>query len=128
MESAEIPMKITISIIKTKKDYERSLSEMERLSDLGPGRDAVTLARLNALSSLVEAYEEEHFPIPLPDPIEAIKFYLEQQGTDESELIGIIGSRVRVWEVLNRKRPLTLGMIRRLRELGIPAEALLGAA
>jgi HTH-type transcriptional regulator/antitoxin HigA len=122
-------MKITVSTIESKEDYERALSEMERL-DSGPGRrrSAATLARLSVLGALVEAYEEEHFPMPAPDPIEVIRFYLEQNGTDESELIGVIGSRARVWEVLNRKRPLTLEMIRRLRDLGIPAEALLGAA
>lgn len=121
-------MRITISTIETKEDYQEALADLERLSDSGPGHSATTLARINVLGALVEAYEEEHFPMPAPDPIEAIRFYLEQQGVDESELIGIIGSRARVWEVLNRKRPLTLEMIRRLHDLGIPAEALLGAA
>jgi HTH-type transcriptional regulator/antitoxin HigA len=120
-------MRITISTIETKSDYERALSELERLDD-GARHSAATMAHINVLAMLVEAYEEEHFPMPDPDPIEVIKFYLEQQGADESELIGVIGSRTRVWEVLNRKRPLTLEMIRRLRDLGIPAEALLGAA
>ena len=121
-------MKITISTIESKEDYEHALSEMERLDSGSGRRSAAVLARLNVLGALVEAYEEEHFPMPAPDPIEVIRFYLEQNGTDESELIGVIGSRARVWEVLNRKRPLTLEMIRRLRDLGIPAEALLGAA
>lgn len=120
-------MRITISTIETEYDYERALSELEQLDD-GSRHSAATLARINVLATLVEAYEEERFPMPLPDPIEAIRFYLDQQGADEGELVGVIGSRARVWEVLNRKRPLTLEMIRRLRDFGIPAEALLGAA
>jgi len=81
---------------------------------------------LEVLATLVEAYEEANFPIDLPDPIEAIKFRLEQQGEDKKALIGIIGNRTRVYEVLRRDRALSLTMIRELnRHLGIPAEVLI---
>ncbi|HVN28735.1 MAG TPA: hypothetical protein VMT64_09635, partial [Candidatus Binataceae bacterium] len=82
--------------------------------------------KLDVLATLVEAYEESHFPIDQPDPIEAIRFRLEQQGLDARALIGIIGSRSRVFEVMQRKRALSLEMIRRLHErFGIPAEVLI---
>jgi HTH-type transcriptional regulator/antitoxin HigA len=78
------------------------------------------------LTTLVEAYEQAHFPMDAPDPIEAIKFRLEQQGTDKKALIGVIGSRTRVHEVLRRDRALSLAMIRRLHQtLNIPAEVLI---
>jgi len=78
------------------------------------------------LITLVEAYEREHFPIDVPDPIEAIKFRLEQQGTDYRSLVGVIGQRTRVYEVMRRDRPLSLAMIRKLHEkLRIPAEVLI---
>jgi HTH-type transcriptional regulator/antitoxin HigA len=78
------------------------------------------------LITLVEAYEREHFPIDVPDPIEAIKFRLEQQGADYRSLVGIIGQRTRVYEVMRRDRPLSLAMIRKLHEtLHIPAESLI---
>jgi len=74
----------------------------------------------------VEAYEEAHFPIDMPDPIEAIKFRLEQQGEDKNALVGVIGSRTRVYEVLRRDRALSLAMIRRLnKRFRIPAEVLI---
>jgi len=78
------------------------------------------------LTTLVEAYEQAHFPIARPDPIEAIKFRLEQRGADQKALIGVIGNRTRVYEVLRRDRPLSLSMIRRLNQtLNIPAEVLI---
>jgi HTH-type transcriptional regulator/antitoxin HigA len=81
---------------------------------------------LDVLVTLVEAYEREHFPIDLPDPIEAIKFRLEQQGKDTRALIGLIGQRTRVYEVLQKKRALSLQMIRTLHDkLGIPANVLI---
>ena len=82
--------------------------------------------RLDLLATLVDAYESEHFPIDPPDPIAAIRFRLEQQGLDPSALIGVIGGRSRVYEVMHRKRALSLEMIRRLHErFGIPAEVLI---
>lgn len=110
--------------IKTKADYEAALGEIERL--WGAGEGTLDGDRLEVLTTLVEAYEEAHFPIDLPDPIEAIKFRLEQQGEDQRALIGIIGNRTRVYEILRRDRPLSLAMIRRLnKQLRIPAEILI---
>jgi HTH-type transcriptional regulator/antitoxin HigA len=82
--------------------------------------------RLEVLVTLIEAYEETHFPIDMPDPIDAIKFRLEQRGEDSKALLGIIGNRTRVYEVLRRDRALSLAMIRRLNsQLRIPAEVLI---
>ena len=78
---------------------------------------------------MIEAYEREHYPVKLPDPIEAIKFRLEQKGKDSRALIGVIGQRTRVYEVMQGKRPLSLNMIRNLHEkLHIPAEVLIQSA
>ncbi len=110
--------------IKTKIDYEAALREIERL--WGAEEGTVGGDRLEVLTTLVEAYEESHFPMDLPDPIEAIRFRLEQQGQDQKALIGIIGNRTRVYEILRRDRPLSLAMIRRLnKHLKIPAEVLI---
>ena len=117
-------MKGDIKPIRTKKDYEASLDEVERLwgAKLGtPEGD-----RLDVLATLIEAYENAHYSMDPPDPIEAIKFRMEQQGLTRKDLEPLIGSRTRVAEVLNRKRNLSIGMIRRLHErLGIPAEVLI---
>jgi HTH-type transcriptional regulator/antitoxin HigA len=110
--------------IKTDADHESALKEIERLWEAEEG--TADSDRLEILSTLVEAYEEAHFPMDLPDPIEAIKFRLEQQGEDKRALIGIIGNRTRVYEVLRRDRALSLTMIRQLNErLKIPAEILI---
>ena len=110
--------------IKTKIDYEAALREIERL--WGAEEGTVGGDCLEVLTTLVEAYEESHFPMDLPDPIEAIRFRLEQQGQDQKTLIGIIGNRTRVYEILRRDRPLSLAMIRRLnKHLKIPAEVLI---
>lgn len=113
-----------IKPIKTEADHAAALREIERLwgADEGtPGGD-----RLEVLTTLVEAYERAHFPMDTPDPVEAIKFRLEQQGADKKSLIGVIGNRTRVYEVLRRDRPLSLHMIRRLSQtLNIPAEVLI---
>jgi HTH-type transcriptional regulator/antitoxin HigA len=110
--------------IKTEADHEAALREIEHLwgaKDGTPEGD-----RLDILTTLVEVYEQAHFPIDLPDPIEAIKFRLEQQGQDKKALVGIIGNRTRVYEVLRRDRALSLSMIRRLnQQLRIPAEVLI---
>ena len=110
--------------IKTDADHEAALKEIERLWDAEEG--TADGDRLEILSTLVEAYEEAHFPMDMPDPIEAIKFRLEQQGEDNKALIGIIGNRTRVYEVLRGDRALSLAMIRQLnKQLGIPAEILI---
>ena len=110
--------------IKTDADHEAALKEIESLWDAEEGTPESD--RLEILATLVEAYEEARFPMDLPDPIEAIKFRLEQQGEDKSALVGIIGSRTRVYEVLRGDRPLSLTMIRKLNErLRIPAEVLI---
>ena len=110
--------------IRSKRDYEAALREVERLWGAKSGtRDG---DRLDVLATLIDAYEEEHYPIDPPDPIEAIKFRMEQQGLTRRDLEGIIGTRTRIAEVLNRKRGLSIEMIRRLHEnLGIPAEVLI---
>ena len=110
--------------IKTDADHEAALLEIERL--WGASEGTADGDRLEILITLAEAYEDAHFPMDMPDPIEAIKFRLEQQGVDKKALIGIIGSRTRVHEVLRRDRALSLTMIRRLNEkLKIPAEILI---
>jgi HTH-type transcriptional regulator/antitoxin HigA len=113
-----------IKPIKTDADHDAALREIERL--WGAAEGSAEGDRLEVVLALVEAYERAHFPIDVPDPIEAIKFRLEQQGADVKVLVGVIGSRTRVYEVLRRDRPLSLGMIRRLHDrLAIPAEALI---
>jgi HTH-type transcriptional regulator/antitoxin HigA len=113
-----------IKPIKTKKDYGAALNEIERLFSSLPGTPEGD--RLEVLTTLVEAYEERHFKISLPDPIDAILYHLESRGLVRKDLERLIGSRARVSEVLNRKRPLTMEMIRRLHKtLGIPAEVLI---
>jgi HTH-type transcriptional regulator/antitoxin HigA len=110
--------------IKTKAACKEALTEISGLLNAPPGSPEAD--RLEVMSILVEAYEDEHHPIDPPDPIEAIKFRLEQQGLTRRDLEPFIGSRARVSEVLNRKRPLSVEMIRRLHKgLGIPAEILI---
>jgi len=110
--------------IRTKRDYEAALKEAERLWGAKTGtRDG---DRLDVLATLIDAYESEHYPMDPPDPIEAIKFRMEQRGLTRKDLEDIIGSRTRIAEVLNRKRGLSITMIRRLHErLGISAEVLI---
>jgi HTH-type transcriptional regulator/antitoxin HigA len=112
--------------IKAQRDYRRVLKEIEGL--MRAKRNTPQGDRLDVLVTLVEAWERKHFPLDLPDPVEAIRFQMEQSGLEPRDLVPFIGSRNRVHEVLNRKRPLTLKMIRRLHEgLGIPAESLIKA-
>lgn len=109
--------------IRTEADYKAALKDIESLFDSGP--DTPEGDRLEVLVTLVEAYEEKHHKIPLPDPIEAIKYHMERLGLSRRDLEPCIGSRARVSEILNRKRPLTLKMIRNLEAtLGIPAAIL----
>lgn len=115
--------------IHTDKDYKATLQEISALMESDPVPGTPAGDRLDILVTLVEAYEKRHFPISKPDPVEAIKFRMEQSGLSVKDLEPIIGKSNRVYEVLNRKRPLTLAMIRRLHEgLGIPAEVLIAPA
>ncbi len=115
---------MNISPIKTKAHYRTALKEIESL--MGAKADTPEGDRLDVLATLIEAYERKHFPMDLPDAVEAINFRMEQQGLTAKDLEPMIGRSNRVYEVLNRKRPLTLRMIEGLhRQLGIPAESLL---
>ncbi|HYD87224.1 MAG TPA: helix-turn-helix domain-containing protein [Vitreimonas sp.] len=110
--------------IRTKSDYKAALVELEHLWGARSGTPRGD--RLDVLATLIDAYETEHFPIDPPDPIDAIKFRMEQQGLSRRDLEELIGTRTRIAEVLNRKRSLSINMIRRLHErLGIPAEVLI---
>lgn len=113
-----------ISPVKNEADYEQALHRVEELWGAEPG--SAKGDELDVLVALIEAYEREHYPIDIPDPIAAIKFRLEQQGKDYRALIGIIGQRTRVYEVMRGARPLSLNMIRKLHsKLEIPAEVLI---
>jgi HTH-type transcriptional regulator/antitoxin HigA len=113
--------------IKNDKDHERALLRVEELWGAASGSPRGN--ELDILVTLIEAYEERTYPIDLPSPIDAIKFRLEQQGKDFSALIGVIGQRTRVYEVMRGDRPLSLNMIRKLHsKLKIPAEVLIQAA
>ena len=113
--------------IKSEADYEQALARIATLMDAERDTDAGD--ELDVLTTLVEAYEAQHFPIEAADPVEAILFRMEQQGLSRKDLEPYLGSRQRVSEVLNRRRALSLGMIRRLhKELGIPLENLIRAA
>jgi HTH-type transcriptional regulator / antitoxin HigA len=113
-----------ISPIKTQRDYRRALKDIEGL--MNARRNTPEGDRLDVLVTLVEAWERKHYPIDLPDAVEAIKYHMDQNDLAPRDLIPFIGSRNRVHEVLNRKRPLTLKMIWRLHEgLRIPAESLI---
>ena len=115
---------MTIKPIKTERDYRTALKEIERLWDAKPNTPKAD--RLEVLVTLVEAYEQKHYKVEPPDPVEAIKFRMEQLGLKSSDLAKILGGRSRVSEVLNRKRKLTVEMMRSLRKrLDIPAESLL---
>lgn len=114
---------MNIRPIRTKADYRAALKEVERLWEAAPGTPQGD--HVEVLTTLIEAYEAEHFPIPAPDPIAAILFMLEQMGLTRRDLEPAIGSRGRVSEVLNRKRPLTLPMVRALSALlHIPVDVL----
>ena len=113
-----------IAPIKTQRDYRRALKEIQGL--MTAKRDSPEGDRLDVLVTLVEAWESQHYPLDLPDPVEAIKYCMEQKGLAPRDLIPFIGSRNRVHEILKRRRPLTLKMIWRLHAgLGIPAESLI---
>jgi HTH-type transcriptional regulator/antitoxin HigA len=111
-------------LIKTEEDYNNALARMEDLFDVTP--DSKDFEEAELLMALIEMYEEKHYKIEAPDPIEAIKFRMEQTGMKPTELAKFLGTRSRVSEILNRKRKLTVKMMRILhKQLGIPAESLL---
>lgn len=115
---------MNIKPIRTDTNYRATLTEVEALmmAELNTPEGE----KLDVLVTLIEAYEHKHFPLDLPDPVEAIKFEMEQKGLTIKDLEPMIGKSNRVYEVLNRKRTLTLPMIRKLhQELGIPAESLI---
>jgi HTH-type transcriptional regulator/antitoxin HigA len=117
-------MATEIRPIRSEADYEAALAEVERLWGAKSGTPKGD--RLDVLATLIDAYEAEHHPMDPPDPVEAIKFRMEQQGLTRRDLEEIIGSRTRIAEVLNRKRGLSIAMIRRLHEqLGISADVLI---
>ena len=119
---------LTLRPIRTDADYRAALKQAERLFDAPdePGPDSEEGAFFEALITLIQAYECKHCPIDPPEPIEAIKFRMDQSGLSIKDLEPLIGKSNRVYEVLNRTRPLTLAMIRRLHQsLGIPAHVLI---
>jgi HTH-type transcriptional regulator/antitoxin HigA len=117
-------MAIDLKPIRTKTDYKTAVAEVEQL--WGAKSGTTKGDRLDVLVTLIEAYEARHFPMDPPDPIEAIQFRMEQQGLTRKDLEPLIGSRARVAEIMNRKRSLSIDMIRRLHEqLGISAEVLI---
>jgi HTH-type transcriptional regulator / antitoxin HigA len=117
-------MSADVKPIRTTTDHEAALAEVERLWGAKAGTREGDL--LDVLATLIDAYEAEHYPMDAPDPVEAIKFRMEQQGLSRRDLEEIIGTRTRVAEILNRKRGLSIAMIRRLHErLGISAEVLI---
>src|SRR3954468_13349615 len=110
--------------IRTKADYKNALAELERLWGAKSGTPKGD--RLDVLATLIDAYETRHYPMDPPDPVKTIQFRMEQQGLSRKDLEPLIGTRARVAEVMNRKRSLSIDMIRRLHEqLGISAEVLI---
>ncbi|MFH1115158.1 MAG: helix-turn-helix domain-containing protein [Pseudomonadota bacterium] len=112
-----------IKPVRTEEDYEAALARIEEIFDAEP--DTPEADELEILAALVEVFERKHYPLALPDPIEAIKIRMEDLGLDRKDLEDAIGSRGRISEILNRKRPLTLPMVQRLSDkLGLPIEVL----
>jgi HTH-type transcriptional regulator/antitoxin HigA len=115
-----------IKPIRTQADYKATLKEISQLMESDPALGTPQGDRLDVLVTLVQAYEARHYTIDLPDPIEAIKFRMEQQDLKPKDLEPMIGRSNRVYEILNRKRPLTMNMVRKLHAgLGISAECLI---
>ena len=117
---------MTIKPIKTKKDYQQALARLEIIFDAK--KDSPKGDELEILGMLVDNYEIENFPIGFPDPVEAIKFRMEQLGYTQSDLANVVGLKSRASEILNKKRKLSLEMIRQIHErLNIPTEVLIQA-
>ncbi|MBX3163354.1 MAG: helix-turn-helix domain-containing protein [Bacteroidetes bacterium] len=117
---------MNIKPIKTEKDYNQALSRIEKIFDAQPHTKQGD--ELDILATLVEKYEKEHFPIAPPDPIEAIKFRMEQLGYTQNDLAKVLGLKSRASEILNKKRKLTLEMIRSLNtKMHIPTDVLVQA-
>ncbi len=115
-------------ILKSEKEHGKAMEEVVRLIALDPDNGTPEADRLDLLMLLVETYEKERFPFDLPDPVEAIRFRMEEQGLKQRDLVPYIGSKSKVSEVLARKRPLTLKMIRSLNKgLDIPLKVLVQA-
>jgi HTH-type transcriptional regulator/antitoxin HigA len=115
---------MNIKLIKTKKDYQQALNRLEVIFDAKPNTKEGD--ELEVLGLLIETYEKEHFPISYPDPVEAIKFRMEQMGYSQNDLAKVVGLKSRASEILNKKRKLSLDMIRKLHEtLSIPTEVLI---
>lgn len=115
---------MNIKLIKTEEDYQLALQRLEEIFDAEANTQDGD--ELEVLSFLIDAYEKEHFPIEAPDPIEAVKFRMEQLGIKQKDLAEVLGFKSRVSEVLNRKRKLTLEMIRSLHKtLNIPTNVLI---
>ncbi len=115
-----------LKLIKTKKDYLEALDRLEEIFDAKRGSQEGD--ELEVLGMLIDLYEKEHFPVDLPDPIEAIKFRMEQMGYTQTDLASVVGLKSRASEILNRRRKLTLDMIRQLHEkLNIPTDVLIQA-
>jgi HTH-type transcriptional regulator/antitoxin HigA len=113
-----------IKPIRTKTDYRAALKEVENL--MGAKANTPEGEKLDVIVTLIEAYERKHYPLDLPDPVEAIKFEMDQRGLSVKDLEKTIGRPNRVYEILGHRRPLTLQMIQRLHsKLGIPAESLI---
>lgn len=117
---------MTLKLLKTKKDYQAALQRLEKIFDAKPG--TAQGDELEVLGLLIDKYEASHYPIDFPDPIEAIKFRMEQLGYTQSDLAEVVGLKSRASEILNRKRKLTLEMIRSLHvKLNIPTNVLIQA-
>ena len=113
-----------IEPVKTQRDYRRALTRIESLLDAPP--DSAEERELDILATLVEAYERGHLPVPDAHPLEVIRFVMDQNGMIDKDLMPFMGTSGRVSEVMSGRRPLTIGMIRKLhRGLGIPADALI---
>ncbi|KAE9526422.1 helix-turn-helix domain-containing protein [Testudinibacter aquarius] len=117
-----------IKPLRTEQDYQEALAIISPMFDHQPEIGSAEFDKMEILVLLIEAYEAKHYPIEPPDPIEAIKFRMEQEGLTAKDLVPAIGQLNRVYEVLNKKRKLTLGMIRKLhQQFGFPLEHLIRA-
>jgi len=113
-------------VLHTDTDHREALTELDRLMDIDPEPGTPEADELQLLALVIEDYEKERFPIGLPDPIEAIRFCMDQQGLSQQDLVPYFGSKRRVSDALSGKRALTLSMVRALHDgLGIPADVLL---